>query len=549
MKNLFSPRSVALALGLWLTSLPAIVSAHFVWLHVEPGHPDGPVVHIRFSEEASTNEPALLGRLQGIQLWQLSPGGEPSPLTTRQVHDTLVASLLSGNTDVVIIADHDLGVLDKGGSTFRLRYAAKTGPAVTSPAWSQIEASQKLPLDVTATQDGEAIVIKATWQGVPAVGNEVVVLSSTGVEQRGVTDEAGQFRCKIEERGEASIRVRHIDATAGELNGKAYPETRYYTTLTLPLGNVESLELPVIPQVVTSFGAASVDGVLYTYGGHKGEAHEYIAGDQDHVLRRLDIAAIQAGEARAWETVAEGPPLQGLALVPHGSSVIRVGGFAARNSEDQPQDLHSTAEVARYSVTEPQWQPLPSLPEARSSHDAIVLHGRLYVIGGWAMAGPNNTTWHSTAWSLNLDAPEAQWEPIPDVPFRRRALALAAHHGAIYAIGGMEESGGPSTRVDRFDPQTQTWSEAPALQGKPMSGFGCSAFATGGKLYVTTVAGELQCLNEAENRWEIVGKLDRSRFFHRMLPLDQQHLLIVGGGHMEMGKYEEVDIVPVETQE
>ncbi|MEZ6107371.1 MAG: hypothetical protein R3B96_14940 [Pirellulaceae bacterium] len=90
-------------------------------------------------------------------------------------------------------------------------------------------------------------------------------------------------------------------------------------------------ELPPLPQVVTSFGAAMVDGSLYVYGGHIGEAHEYMAGDQEKVLRRLDIARFEEDGSATWETLAESTPLQGLALVPHGNGVIRIGGFNAQH--------------------------------------------------------------------------------------------------------------------------------------------------------------------------------------------------------------------------
>ena len=303
-------------------------------------------------------------------------------------------------------------------------------------------------------------------------------------------------------------------------------------------------ELPPLPQVVTSFGAAMVDGSLYVYGGHIGEAHEYMAGDQEKVLRRLDIARFEEDGSATWETLAESTPLQGLALVPHGNGVIRIGGFNARNTEPSPQDLHSTDEVARYSPETNQWTPLPSLPEPRSSHDAVVLDGKVYVVGGWGMAGPGNTTWHKTAWSLELDKPDARWEPLPEVPFVRRALALAAHDGKLYVLGGMEQEGGPTTKVNCFDPATQTWSEVSPLPGQGMSGFGCAAFATGGHLYVSTISGELLRLTD-EATWEVVEKLERARFFHRMLPLDSQRLLIVGGGHMEYGKYKELDVIKV----
>ena len=42
-----------------------------------------------------------------------------------------------------------------------------------------------------------------------------------------------------------------------------------------------------------------------------------------------------------------------------------------------------------------EWQPLPDLPEPRSSHDAVVIGDRLFVAGGWQL-GPEEAVWHKT---------------------------------------------------------------------------------------------------------------------------------------------------------
>ena len=78
-----------------------------------------------------------------------------------------------------------------------------------------------------------------------------------------------------------------------------------------------------------------------------------------------------------------------------------------------------------------------------------------------------------------------------------------------------------------------------------MTGFGASAFATGGSLYVTTVLGQLQRLSFDGSRWDVVATGLTPRFFHRLLPLDEDHLIAVGGSNMSIGKFEEVDVVDV----
>jgi N-acetylneuraminic acid mutarotase len=297
---------------------------------------------------------------------------------------------------------------------------------------------------------------------------------------------------------------------------------------------------PPLPEDVTSFGGAILGNSLYIYGGHHGEAHSYSREEQGNVLRRLNLA-----KPKAWETLAEGPHLQGLAMVAYGGKLYRVGGFTAKNRVGQEHDLWSQDSVASFDPAEGKWREMPSLPEPRSSHDAAVLGDKLYVAGGWQLRGRQDPKWHTTAWVMDLSAARPKWAKLPDPPFQRRALALAAHQGKLYVIGGMQPEGGPSTRVDIFDPQTGQWSQGPNLPGEPIEGFGSSAFATGGKLYVSTIGGNLQRLSADGSKWKLVRKLDTARFFHRMLPIAKGKFVIVGGANMSIGKFDHLEVVDV----
>jgi hypothetical protein len=303
----------------------------------------------------------------------------------------------------------------------------------------------------------------------------------------------------------------------------------------------QGLSLPDLPQPVTSFGAAVLGDALYVYGGHTGSAHSYSTAEQSHTLTRLKLR-----QGSKWETVAEGPRLQGLALVAHAGKVYRLGGFTAKNAEGEDHDLWSQDSVAAFDPETGMWSDLPSLPEPRSSFDAAVLGDVIHVVGGWSMQGGSKKHWHTTAWKMDLSEKPLAWQSVPSPPFQRRALSLAAYKGKLFAIGGMQQEGGPTRRVDVFDPASDKWSRGPELVGEQgITGFGTSAFATGGQLYVSTIEGNLQRLKPDEAAWEIVGETPTARFFHRMLPLDAGHLVVVGGANMSVGKFDEVEVLPV----
>ncbi len=296
-----------------------------------------------------------------------------------------------------------------------------------------------------------------------------------------------------------------------------------------------------MPEGVTSFGAAVVGDTLYTYGGHRGRAHEYAVEYQSDQFRRLKLVA-----GAEWEELPSGPRLQGLALLAHGGKLYRIGGFTTHNHKGEDEDLRSVADVARFDPSKNEWEALPSLPTPRSSLDGVVLGDRIYVVGGWQLRGKDDEPqWHQSAYVLDLSRAELAWEELPQPPFQRRALSVGVLDGKVYAIGGIMPDGDISMDVDVYDPQSGEWSKAATLPGEGVEGFGTSAFAANGKLYVSNVAAKVFCLATGQEAWEEVGQLKEKRLFHRMVTTADEQLLVVGGAEWMKGKANTVYTVPV----
>lgn len=300
-----------------------------------------------------------------------------------------------------------------------------------------------------------------------------------------------------------------------------------------------AVKLPDLPHPVTSFGGAVIGNNIYIYGGHAGDAHDYYLDGQSKSLWRLNLD----GKPK-WKEVSQGPSLQGLAMVAHNGKLYRLGGFTAKNKQGEEQDLWSVADAASFDPAANQWADFPALPEPRSSFDAAVAGTKIYVIGGWQLQGKGDSIWHKTAYELDLSQAEPKWQKLAEPPFERRALSVAALGDKIYAIGGMKQDG-PTTEVHAYDIASGQWSPAPAIPGKGMEGFGSASFASAGKLYVSTFSGLLYRLSDDGQAWEKVQKLERDRFFHRMLPIGDNRLVFIGGASMATGKFAEVDVVTV----
>ncbi len=282
---------------------------------------------------------------------------------------------------------------------------------------------------------------------------------------------------------------------------------------------------PNLIDAVASFGAVGLDGALYVYGGHVGGVHAHSIENISPGFRRLVLDA-----GATWEELARGPRLQGAVLVSDGTAVYRVGGFSAANATvAEPAVLHSSRSAARYSVATARWEALPDMPAGRSSHDAVVTGGVLYVVGGWEMRGPDeDSIWADTVLALDLHGGTA-WREIP-APFIRRALAAGARGGRIYALGGLARETGPVSTVDVLDLETGVWSKGPDLPMGSMLGFGAAAASDGDRVFASQADGRLHRLAEDGTVWEPVATLDHPRYMHRLIPAGGRLLALGGAG-------------------
>jgi hypothetical protein len=566
LRSILAPVSApirSLAAVMLALAATASAAAHFPWLATD----DRGYAQLWFGESLADRTYHLPEKISSIDLHSAAT---EKPIATKLVEtDQLVGivSQLPVNPTQKIFATATYGLYHGTKLTYHVEHLPSRDPA----RWPTVpQANRKLQALVASADAGIAVTL---WQGEQTIADqEVKLLSESGelLASRS-TDDQGTVQFKSSElaTGLHAVMVGLIDKQAsGTLAGEEFNSTTDYLTSTFWRGSnnheqagptvprpevdsqsgvsIESTDLPELPETLTSFGAAIASQHLYVYGGHTGEAHSYSAAEQSNRFWCLDLAAGAAGQ---WQPLPAGPSLQGLALVAHQNRLIRIGGFTAVNEEGAEQDLRSQAEVASFDPTTGVWTDLAPLPQPRSSHDAAVLNDTVFVVGGWKLSGSSDDSqWHDAAWSLDLSDPAAHWRALAKPPFQRRATSVAAHDGKLYVIGGMQSTGGPTTRVALYDPSTDTWSEGPSLPGTGMSGFGSAAFATGGQLIVSTMDGFVHRLAADGQSWETVAKADPARFFHRMLPSSDHELLMIGGANMEIGKFSQIDVIRLASQ-
>lgn len=534
---------------LWGAVMASSAQAHFLWLVTEPSG-DARQVKVYFGEEAGPDDPDLLPKVADSKVWAVSGGhrSEPKEVSLKIEGDALVGTLTAEQSNGAVVLQKNYGVMTRGPEPYLLMYFAKSYTTQLPGDWDALSKKDQLPFELVPELNGDELTVKVLWEGKPVEGSQVTV-EGPGLEEKlqGDTAADGKFKAKLANAGVYSIRARHIVPTAGEQDGKAYKSVKNYTTLSLNYvpARVTSAEhhFPDLKKGMTSFGAAVAGDNLYVYGGNYGGGHQYSESEQSGDFIRLNLK-----DGKDWETLPGGPKLTGLAMAAYDGKVYRIGGFTVTDGpEEGKAKLDSQNTAARFDPAQGAWEDLPALPEPRSSHDIAVLGNDLYVVGGWGMVsadGNNDHGWHKTAYRLDLTSATPEWKALPEVPFERRALSVAPFQGKLYAIGGMQKKGGPTTQVDVFDPATGTWSKGPAILGSPMDGFGTAAFNVDGRLVVTTMSGSIQALAADGSHWEYLGQLKHPRFFHES-PAWNHALVVVGGASMMNGKAEELELLPV----
>lgn len=570
MKKLTRTFLLLIASSVGLAFAAPTAEAHFPWLDKAA---DGKVV-LFFGEDLTDRTYHLPESLQAFPL-QHHHDGQVTDLELVAVDTDAMVGLQSADpaaADGLVYGEKVYG--DFRGST--LVYYVQHFLGADPQAWSKLSAGgEGLQVSLAPAESGLAATV--LWHGKPLPAVDVKLFCADGHEEASKTTNAEGVVAFAKDDLEGGLNALMVGLTepASETPKRAasinYLTATFYWEAESAAGAAEKADatkkvvamkkkadspiadsgvavvasgLPEMPAELTSFGAAIAGRTIFLYGGHTGSAHSYSTAEQSNQLWGLNL-----DKPAAWQVVSTDERLQGLALVPAGAnSLLRVGGFTALNAEGEEHRLQSQDEVKRYDADKNEWTVLPSLPEPRSSTAAAVIGNEVYVVGGWELS-EGKPNWLKTAWKLDFAAADPKWVAIAAPGFQRRAIAVAAHQGQIYVIGGMTNEDGPSTATNVYDPQSNTWSEGPSLVGDSMTGFGCAAYAVGGRLYVSTVSGNVQRLSVDGKKWEIVTEYDPGRFFHAMLPDSDSSLLMIGGANMSVGKFTELDRVTIADSE
>lgn len=535
--------------------------AHFLWLKSDAAENGKPQAVLIFGESAADEAYHLPESLADTELFLRTLGGKREALKTEKVDNDdrigLVAVLPNADLPEVIETAREYGVY----GDFLLTYYAKHIRSESNDQLAAAGASKDLKLDIVPKATDEGLELTVLWDGQPHEGVEL------SIKTDGENEDADAEKLKTDANGKVTLQPGnsglvtvlanvHDGKQSGELKGKKYTSAAHYSSVTFPWKQTGAAAakkpeksaknesgIAPLPEAVSSFGAAVADGYLYVYSGHTGTEHDHSAAN---LSRRFSRVPLSGG---AWEELPMETPLQGLPLVAHGGKLYRIGGLDVRNATtDDKEDLHSTTEFSQYDPATKKWTALAPLPAGRSSHNAVVIGDKLFVVGGWKLSGSRKGEWLDDSLVYNFSDPSQGWQKLPAQDFQRRALAASQWKGKLAALGGMDEKAKISRRVDLFDPSNGKWSQGPELPGTGMSGFGVSAWNLGDDLYISGFNGRVFKLADDGSKWEVVAKLAEPRFFHQLVPAAQEDALLVVGGASREGHLTSIELIDVSDE-
>lgn len=244
--NRFFAAAATLLAGAVFTA-PA--GAHFVWLSIGPAA-GGREACLWFSETAEPGSAELVDRLGKAKVQARCGASAAAELKLERKIDGDVGGLagkLTADGDAVALAQCDYGLFERGGKTMHLVYFAKAVSVHDVQELKNCAAACDHPLDVVARPDGQDLEFAVLWKGQPAKGAEVVVGYGADLEPRELkANDEGVVRVPAG-AAKYAVRAGWVDPTKGELDGKPFAESRYYSTLVLDLPKSEKATAEASP--------------------------------------------------------------------------------------------------------------------------------------------------------------------------------------------------------------------------------------------------------------------------------------------------------------
>ncbi len=249
-------------------------------------------------------------------------------------------------------------------------------------------------------------------------------------------------------------------------------------------------EQPAYPLAMNGSAVVSLNGYLYSFGG---------------LIDYAEVVNAYKYDGNTWTRIADLPgPRSDARAVTDGTYIYILNG-------DIPvQGLVSKA-LYRYDPASDSYTELAAPAVATDMQAAAYLNGRIYRVGG--NTGQDNTLTNSVeVYNIATN----NWSRVANYPTTIGLAMAGALNGYIYMAGGATGSGSYITKTYRYDPNTDTWSDAaiadlPSPRGLAASGiFGGKWLLAGG---LTTPSNSAIVWDPVTNTWSNIASMVQPRLY------------------------------------
>ncbi len=176
----------------------------------------------------------------------------------------------------------------------------------------------------------------------------------------------------------------------------------------------------------------------------------YVIGGGDNVSGPISIVDVYDPATDTWAEQTEVPtPRYTVTTCVVDGIIYVIGGKGGPAKVDNWASRANMVEA--YDPVTDTWMRKADMPSPRWMHSGCVVHGKIYVIGGW-----DDRRFHSTV--EQYDPVTDTWTVKAPMPAARCLLDTSVVNGKICAIGGWNGSNIIST-VEIYDPVTDTWTK------------------------------------------------------------------------------------------
>ena len=209
------------------------------------------------------------------------------------------------------------------------------------------------------------------------------------------------------------------------------------------------------------------DGKAWTVGPPLPTARDHLAGVSDgryayavggrELSSDKNLNAVERFDPATgnWAAITPMPTPRGDA-----AAVVIAGRIFVLGGETPTSVLSAVESLDVRSLA---WSPAPSMPTARHGLGAAAAGTTLYTFGG--ALRPGHTASATTTEGLTFAEGAAgplQWRKVRDAPTARQQVAAAVDDNTLWVLGGLGANG-PSAKVEGYDPTIDTWKSGPDL--------------------------------------------------------------------------------------